>query len=167
MPLRLVLDTNVWLDWLVFQDPGVAAIKAAVTAGHVEIFISSACVQELERALNYRLQKKFLDVDAQAACLAECRRVTCKDEGGRMKDEESPLPTCRDPHDQKFLELARDCRADFLVTKDHALLELARRKVRPAPFRIVSPRQIADLLNAQMPAHTHPSPPLEGEGTSN
>lgn len=31
--LRLVLDTNVWLDWLAFGDPSVAAIKSAVAAG--------------------------------------------------------------------------------------------------------------------------------------
>ena len=146
MPLRLVLDTNVWLDWLVFQDPGVAALKTAVTGGRAQIFIDPACAQELERALTYQLQKKLLDAGAQAACLAECRRITCKNEGGRMKDEKTPLPTCRDPHDQKFLELARDCGADFLVTKDNALLELARRKVRPAPFRIVTPRQLAEAL---------------------
>ena len=29
MKPRLVLDTNVWLDWLVFDDPGIAAIRDA------------------------------------------------------------------------------------------------------------------------------------------
>jgi uncharacterized protein len=149
MPPRLVLDTNVWLDWLVFQDPGVAALKMAVAAGRAEIFIGQACAQELEHALTYPLRKKLLDADAQAACLAECRRLARTDEGERVKHENNPLPTCRDPDDQKFLELARDCRADFLVTKDRALLELARRKVRPAPFRIVTPQQIADVLGAK------------------
>jgi len=42
-PLRLVLDTNVWLDWLVFDDPSIAAIKAAVETKRAEIFIDAAC----------------------------------------------------------------------------------------------------------------------------
>ena len=37
--MRLVLDTNVWLDWLAFDDPGVAPLKAAVAEGRAEIYI--------------------------------------------------------------------------------------------------------------------------------
>jgi putative PIN family toxin of toxin-antitoxin system len=150
MPLRLVLDTNIWLDWLVFDDPGIAPIKAAAGSGKAEIFIGPACEQELVRVLAYPLGKKTLDAAMQAACLAECRRIARTDEGGGTADEENPLPVCRDPNDQKFLELARACRADFLVTKDLALLELARRKIRRAPFRIVTPQQISAALTARM-----------------
>jgi len=149
MPLRLVLDTNVWLDWLVFHDPGIAAIKSAVASGCAEIFIDAACVQELAQVLAYPRKKTMLDDGAQAACLAECRRLARTDEGGGTKDENNPLPTCRDPNDQKFLELARDCGADYLVTRDRALLDLARRKARPAPFRIVTPQQFAEALDAK------------------
>jgi uncharacterized protein len=53
--LRLILDTNVWLDWLVFDDPSIAPIKAAVAANRAEVFIDSACEAELERALGYDL----------------------------------------------------------------------------------------------------------------
>jgi predicted nucleic acid-binding protein len=49
-----------------------------------------------------------------------------------------------------FLELARDCRADALITKDRDLLALAARKLRPLPFRIVTPRGFArDVLNTK------------------
>src|SRR5258708_25406931 len=75
-PRRLVLDTNVWLDWLVFDDPSIAPIKAAVAANSVEILIDAACEAELERALGYDLGRKFtLDADAQGAFIAEGRRV--------------------------------------------------------------------------------------------
>jgi len=153
IPLRLVLDTNVWLDWLVFDDPGVAAIKSAAAAGRAEILIGPACIQELERALTYSLQKKLLDTDAQAACLAECRRVARMADVISSRGDQAQvahdLPVCRDPNDQKFLELARDCGADYLVTRDRALLDLARRKVHPAPFRIVTPQQFTDALDAR------------------
>ena len=56
------------------------------------------------------------------------------------------LPRCADPDDQKFLELARDCRADLLLTKDGDLLALATRKVRALPFLIVNPRETKILL---------------------
>ena len=142
MPLRLVLDTNVWLDWLVFNDAGIAPIRAAVDSAQAEIFIDAACAQELARVLAYPRKKKSLDAAAQAACLAECRRIARDVTPQRRPSTEPDLPVCRDPDDQKFLELARACRADFLVTKDALLLELARRKVRRAPFRIVTPEQL-------------------------
>jgi predicted nucleic acid-binding protein len=49
------------------------------------------------------------------------------------------LPNCSDRDDQKFLELARDAGAAILVTKDKALLKLARRTARDGLFRIMPP----------------------------
>jgi putative PIN family toxin of toxin-antitoxin system len=139
--LRLILDTNVWLDWLVFDDPLIAPIKAAVAANRAEICIDPACEAELERALGYDLGKKFtLDAEAQGACLAECRRVARSIALAVPDAERARLPVCRDPDDQKFLEAALVAGAEFLVTKDKALLDLA---LRVAPFRIVTPQGFA------------------------
>ena len=140
---RLILDTNIWLDWLVFEDPSIAPIKAAVAAKRVEIFIDAACEAELERALGYDLGRKFtLAAAAQGERLAECRRVAHRIDSHLLEAERARLPSCRDPDDQKFLEAALNSRADFLLTKDQALLELAR---YPAPFRILTPKGFAEI----------------------
>jgi putative PIN family toxin of toxin-antitoxin system len=139
LPLRVVLDTNVWLDWLVFGDPGVAPLRAAFEAGRIEIFIDEPCEAELARALGYSLQKKTLDAGKQAACLAECKRIAQRigpAKGQKAQIPPAGLPKCRDADDQKFLEAAAAAGADVLVTKDGALLELARRAL---PFKIVKP----------------------------
>ena len=133
MSVRLVLDTNVWLDWLVFGDPSIAPVKAAVAAKRAEVFIDAACEAELERALGYDLGKRTVDI---AACLAECRRVARRIDSAVPEAERAKLPACRDPDDQKFLEAALAARAEFLLTKDRALLDLAQ---RPLPFRILTP----------------------------
>ena len=138
--MRLVLDTNVWLDWLVFDDPGIAPLQAAVAAGHADIVIDAACEDELIRVLGYPLQKWTLDAARQGACLEHCRRLARRIEihGGTV------LPHCEDPDDQKFLELAAGAQADWLITKDRALLALAR--CLPAlPFHIVTPTEFAGL----------------------
>ncbi len=132
-PLRLILDTNVWLDWLVFDDPSIAPIKAAVAADRAQVFIDAACEAELERALGYDLGKRTVDI---VACIAECRRVARRIDSTAPEAKRARLPACRDPDDQKFLEAALAAGAGFLVTKDRALLDLARRET---PFRIVTP----------------------------
>lgn len=136
MRSRFVLDTNAWLDWLVFDDPAMAPLKAAVAAGRAEILIDTACEAELERVLAYPLGRFALDAPAQAACLAECRRVALRVERAAPP---ASLPRCRDPDDQKFLEAAAASGAHYLLTRDLALLELARRAL---PFRILAPEKM-------------------------
>ena len=151
-PLRLVLDTNVWLDWLAFDDATIAPLKRAQAAGVIKIFSDAACTRELIAVLNYDLGKRSLDAETQKIKFAEFQRLVRPqpDPPSLRKagsaDEATPLPKCRDPDDQKFLELARDCDVDYLVTKDKALLVLARRKTRPPPCRIITPPEMGAIL---------------------
>ena len=130
----LVLDTNVWLDWLLFDDPCVAALKTAVKEGRAEIFIDAAGEAELARVLAYDLGKHSIGAEQQAACLAECKRVAKSLE---KTVDAGKLPRCPDPHDQIFLEAALAAGADYLVTKDRDLLELPRSRLA---FRVVHPK---------------------------
>lgn len=135
--MKLVLDTNIWLDWLLFDDASVAPLKAAVAEGRAEIFIDAAGEAELTRVLAYDLGRHSIDAERQAACLAECRRIATPLE--EIPIDGTALPLCADPADQVFLEAAAAARADYLVTKDRELLDLARRKL---PFQIVRPSSL-------------------------
>ncbi len=134
--LRLVLDTNVWLDWLVFDDAGIKPLQAAVAAGGAEIVINDACEAELLRVLGYPLQKWTLDAKQQASCITACRQVAQRMETHCAIN----LPDCADPDDQMFLELAAGAAANYLLSKDQALLVLAHRRP-PLPFHIVTPEE--------------------------
>jgi len=140
MPKRIVLDTNIWLDWLVFKDSSVLYLQKAVFDGRAEVVIDAACEAELERVLAYDLARHTLDAAAQAACLAESRRIARRIDAAAPEAERKQLPSCRDPDDQKFLDLALAARADCLVTMVHALLDLAR---RTKPFRILNLRKFS------------------------
>jgi uncharacterized protein len=133
--MRLVVDTQVWLDWLVFDDPSARALRATIDSGRAEILIDAACLAELQRVLAYPLGKRVVDA---AACLAACQKVATRVETGSGI---YTLPLCRDPDDQKFLTLAAGARTDCLVTRDRELLRLKR---RCAPwFQVVPPAAFA------------------------
>lgn len=136
--VMVVLDTQIWLDWLVFDDPSVGPLRAAQAAGRIEIVIDAACEAELVRVLAYDFGRFSLGPDEQGRCVARCRTLARRVAPGKAQG----LPQCRDPDDQKFLELAAAAGAHVLVSKDQAVLALARRVVQ---FRIVSPRDCADL----------------------
>jgi putative PIN family toxin of toxin-antitoxin system len=142
--IRLVLDTNVWLDWLVFDDPGIAPLAAAVAAGAAEVVVDAAVEAELARVLGYPFGDRTLAAARQAECLARCRSIARGVDSANGAHAAGLLPKCSDPDDQKFLELALICNAAYLVTRDRALLDLARRK--GIPFRIVEPRGLAEAL---------------------
>ena len=78
-----------------------------------------------------------------------CRRLAGRFENVLSKEERSGLPQCRDPDDQKFLEAAAAAHADFLVSRDRALLEMNRRRARALPFRILTPEAFGELEIAQ------------------
>jgi uncharacterized protein len=146
---RLVLDTNIWLDWLVFEDTGVAHIRQLQGAGHVELCIDAACEAELKDVLTRRFARRSLDAQGQAAALALCRRLTTRIDAQPPLPERARLPLCRDPDDQKLLEAALAAGADYLITRDRALLDLSRRKKsqvgRTVPFRILTPEEFAEV----------------------
>jgi putative PIN family toxin of toxin-antitoxin system len=135
--MRLVLDTNVWIDWLVFDDPSIARLKAAHQHGRIHIVINEACLEELNAVLAY---PEFRLDDAQIKHhLAEVDRCTIRHVDHEPK-RAIRLPRCSDPDDQKFLMLALDTAADWLLTRDKALLKLARR-LKAAGFRVGSPSE--------------------------
>ena len=135
---RLVLDTHVWLDWLVFEDPCIVRIRNAVGTGRAEAYIDAVCEEELVRVMARGFAKRELDAQAQAAALATCRRIARRIDAAAPEAARAGLPRCGDPDDQKFLEAALAANAQFLITKDRKLLALAGKRL---PFRIVKPEQ--------------------------
>jgi putative PIN family toxin of toxin-antitoxin system len=132
----IVLDTNVWLDLLVFDDPRTGALRAALEARRVVAVTDGDCRDEWVRVLGYpllrldhsRREAMTAAFDALAHPLLSAARQT-----------EPTLPRCRDPDDQKFLQLARDAGARWLLSRDRHLLSLAPRCRREGRFEIATP----------------------------
>jgi len=139
--MRLVLDTNVVLDLVVFRDPGAAPLRAAIEAGRVTLLTTSECIAELRRVLDYPEFK--LDETAQAAA---CDWFVAHAEILETPEPDPLLPRCRDADDQKFLDLAWIADVEHLVTKDKALLELARRVAKLGRFAVTLPADLTKRL---------------------
>jgi putative PIN family toxin of toxin-antitoxin system len=139
--MRLALDTNVVLDVMVFRDPGAASLRAAIEVHKVALLTTVECLAELRRVLAY--PEFRLDPSAQARAYEwYAARVEVVD----TPPPEPLLPRCRDADDQKFLDLAWAARADRLVTKDKALLELALRVAKLGRFAIVQTQDLAESI---------------------
>lgn len=146
-PSRLVLDTNIVLDCLVFRDLATNELTAAIEARRVQALVHQYALAELKRVLTYpqcRLtvteQRQVLDRYLAATTLVS------------MPDGFSScalllptaFPRCRDHDDDAFLALAYHAQADGLVTKDKAILKL-RRKARRFGVTILAPADLQTL----------------------
>jgi putative PIN family toxin of toxin-antitoxin system len=137
MVTRIVLDTNVCLDLFVFRDPRWAQLHAALKNGSVEAITRDDCRMEWSIVLRYPHLK--LDDAARMQVAAEFDALIRCTPMPELNDAAARLPICKDKDDQKFLELSRDIQADVLITKDKALLKLARKTRRDGLFAILTP----------------------------
>lgn len=138
-PLRLVLDTNVVLDLLHFVDAAAAPILHALQTRSAQCRTSAQTLEELRRVLAYPEFK--INAEAQTTLLARYQGWTGP---GEPVSVHANLPRCSDPDDQMFLELAASTQADFLITKDKALLRLKR--YHGLGFSILTPAEADALL---------------------
>lgn len=135
-PTRIVLDTNVCLDLFVFRDQRWARLMQALIEGEVEAVTRPDCRMEWQLVLDYA--HLGLDPSAQIATYAEFDALI-KPFAQTAFDETIKLPRCRDPDDQKFIELAHQSGAAMLITKDKALLKLAGKTRKAELFQIMTP----------------------------
>jgi putative PIN family toxin of toxin-antitoxin system len=119
MKPRLVLDTNVILDLLVFQDPAAEVVRMALDAKLVDAVRSEASMLELIDVIQRPSFK--LSEEQQQAILKSWESSSRLLENTTIK----PAPfTCRDLDDQVFINMAYSLRPALLLSKDLRVLEL-------------------------------------------
>ncbi|MBP8295136.1 MAG: putative toxin-antitoxin system toxin component, PIN family [Burkholderiales bacterium] len=133
-PLCVVFDTNVALALEVFADPRLLGLRGRWDRGELQAIADDDTLAEYERVLRYP-ELRLDEAAAAAAGLRYRARCTIVPHDSAIQPA---LPKCRDPDDQKFLQLAQRADASWLLTRDKALLAL-RKKVR---FGIAQPEAL-------------------------
>lgn len=117
--LRLVLDTNVLLSALLFNQSTFSWLRQSWQTEVIRPLVCRETTEELLRVLSY--PKFKLTKEDQEELLGDylpwCETVTVS--------PNAEVPDCRDPFDRPFLLLARSAKADGLITGDKDLLVLA------------------------------------------
>jgi putative PIN family toxin of toxin-antitoxin system len=119
----IVLDTNIVFDLLLFNDPGTQALKRALNSRQIQWLATLAMRDELARVLAYpRIMARlaFYQLGAEQV-LAQF------DNQARLVEVPAKASvTCRDPDDQKFIDLAV-AHKTTLLSKDRAVLCMKKR----------------------------------------
>jgi putative PIN family toxin of toxin-antitoxin system len=121
----IVLDTNIVLDLFVFNDPAAQPLLQQLESGALRWISTPAMREELARVLAYSQIVKSL-----AHHQIEAGKVLQRfDKHARLLAPPAKAPvTCKDPDDQKFIDLAVAHQAR-LLSKDRAVLCMQKRLV--------------------------------------
>ena len=118
-----VIDTNIVLDLWLFEDPATVPLRAALQSGRVTHLATSSMREELARVLTYpHIVKRMAKSHIQAQDILQ--RF---DEHLLAAEPAAKAPfTCKDPDDQKFIDLAV-AHGVPLLSKDAAILCMKKR----------------------------------------
>jgi len=136
--MRFVFDTNAVISAALSKHstPG-RSLRAAIIQG--SLLLSEATLVELAEVFRRSKFDRYLSADEREQFLGKLLADAI------IVDVREVVQECRDPRDDKFLELAVAGNAGFIVTGDDDLL-------RMHPFRgidIVTPAQLLHRLTGQ------------------
>jgi putative PIN family toxin of toxin-antitoxin system len=151
-PERIVLDTQVVMDWLVFREASIQPLTQAVSEGSLLWIGHPEMLAELQHVLGRGVAA------AWAPDLAEIE--ACFERLCQMQPQ-TPAPAvrlvCRDPDDQIFIDLALAAGARWLISRDRAVLALARR-ARKLGLEILTP---AAWIKSRQTEASSPTPDVQ------
>ena len=118
-----VIDTNIVLDLWLFEDPATIPLRAALQSGAISHLATESMRDELERVLAYpHLVKRMAKSNIQAHDI-----LNRFDEYLLAAEPAAKAAfTCKDPDDQKFIDLAV-AHAAPLLSKDKAIVCMKKR----------------------------------------
>lgn len=115
--MRCVFDTNVIVSALLL--PGSKPRQAFVRAvRHGRVLLSFSVLAEMYEVLSRKQFRRYVEEEDVRLFLAALTREA------EWVDVDAQITACRDPKDNKFLELAVSGRATHMVTGDTDLLVL-------------------------------------------
>jgi putative PIN family toxin of toxin-antitoxin system len=118
-----VIDTNIVLDLWLFEDPATVPLRAALQSGLITHLATDSMREELARVLTYpHIVKRMAKSNIQAQDILNRFDEHCVSAEPAAK---APC-TCKDPDDQKFIDLAV-AHAVPLLSKDAAILCMKKR----------------------------------------
>ncbi len=134
--IKVILDANIFVSFFLTRGETIASVFAFWKRGKFEVFASTDIVVEVYRIFRYpKIQKRITSVDHKALIQLVENLVE------RVYPQER-THVLRDPDDEKYLEAASVCHADYLVTGDRDLLSLKKY----GTTQIVSPKEFVDIL---------------------
>jgi len=117
-PLKLVIDTNVWISFIISNKQNL--LDQILFSEKAILLFSEELIAEINLTASKPKLKKYFGANAVEEMFSVFEPFV------DFVQITSTVDICRDPNDNFLLALAKDGKADYLLTGDNDLLELKR-----------------------------------------
>ena len=115
-PLKIIIDTNVWVSFIISNKQHL--LDKLLFANKIIILFNSELLDEIKETISKPKLKKYFSANAFEEMFSVFEPFI------DFVETESIVAVCRDNKDNFLLALAKDGKADYLITGDKDLLEL-------------------------------------------
>ena len=115
-PLKLIIDTKLWISFIISNKPTL--IDPLLFSGEARLLFSKELIAEIAQIITKPKLKKYFSTNALKEMLSAFEPFT------DLIEVKSAVTHCRDNKDNFLLALAKNGKADYLLTEDKDLLEL-------------------------------------------
>lgn len=117
--IKIIFDVNIWVS--AFISPRMfQRVQAVILQDKLEIFACKELFEELRQTLQRPKFQRY--ISSENLPLA----IELAEQSSTLIHLKSVVELCRDKNDNYLLALAKDAKADFLITGDEDLLVLKR-----------------------------------------
>jgi uncharacterized protein len=116
--IKVILDTNIWVSFLISKS--LAKLDKFIIDGKVKLIFSDESLAEFVEVISRKKLKKYFSQSDVVELFEFMHKY------GTVVNVQSEINKCRDPDDNFLLALAKDGKANYLVTGDNDLLVMKR-----------------------------------------
>jgi hypothetical protein len=117
-PLKLIIDTNLWVSFIISNK--LSLLDSFLFNDEARILFSTELIHEIEETIAKPKLKKYFKANGLEEMLSTFEPFI------DLIEIKTVVTVCRDPKDNFLLALAKDGKADYLLTGDKDLLDLIK-----------------------------------------
>jgi uncharacterized protein len=117
-PLKVIIDTNLWISFIISNKKSL--LQPYLINEKIRLLFSNELLIEIQETIKKPRLKKYFGTNALQEMLTAFEPFI------DLIEVASIVTVCRDSKDNFLLALAKDGKADYLLTGDKDLLELVQ-----------------------------------------
>jgi putative PIN family toxin of toxin-antitoxin system len=119
---KIIFDTNIYFSAIGWDGKILDLVIHCFKKDEIDIFSSQDISEEIHEKLKSQKFQKLVKGKIEESFIIEILDLITQN--SQTEAVTTKLNICRDPKDNKFLELAQTVKADYLITGDRDLLDL-------------------------------------------
>jgi hypothetical protein len=117
-PLKIIIDTNLWVSFIISNK--LTLLDGLLFSQKISLLFSEELINEIAVTITKPKLRKYFATNGLEEMLTAFEPFI------DLIKVRSSVTVCRDPNDNFLLALAKDGKADYLLTGDKDLLELVK-----------------------------------------